>query len=351
MPSGRLAAAVLALTAACSDSTGPGAPPQIVFTSNRDGAYGIYRMNLDGSGVELLAEGTSSLWSVSPKTGEILYSGGQCDTWIMNRDGSGKRRLANPEADPTKKCSYDARWSPDGSRIAFLSNRGNRSIETTHGLYDVYVMNADGSDQHKVSQAVEGEMLQNVGIVGWTNGRVAFQTNGTRDGVNATRSWTVSPTGSNPQRILPEDIDRSPAPSPDGSRFAFIRMVSTGWQIWIVNADGSGARKLTSFTAGNEYLWLPGAPVGRSPVWSPDGSLIAFRRDGAEPGIYVIRPDGSDARRLTFAESATVVGWSPDGSMLMYNRLDDVFVVNVADLGTRNVSVHPATDAGIQWLP
>lgn len=355
MPFRRLAAAVLALSAACSDSTGPGTPPQIVFFSNRDGVPGVYRMSLDGTGVELLIEQTTSssisLSSVSPKTGEILYIGEGCDIWIMNRDATKKRRLVNPEADPAKRCSYDARWSSDGSRIAFLSNRGNRIIETTQGLYDVYIMNADGSDQHKVSQAVESEMLQNVGIIGWANGRVAFQTNGSRNGVSSFRSWTVSPNGSSPQRILPEDIDRSPAPSRDGSRYAFIRMLQTGWQIWIVNADGSGARKLTPFTSGNEYLWLPAAPVGRNPVWSPDGSFIAFRRDGGEPGIYMIRPDGTGVQRLSFTEGASIVGWSPDGSMLMYNQGNDVFVVNVLDLGTRNVSAHPATDAGIQWLP
>ena len=79
-------------------------------------------------------------------------------------------------------------------------------------------------------------------------------------------------------------IVNDPAWSPDGLRIAFVR----GNDIWVMNADGSGQRRLTS-----------GAAHDRAPNWSPDGRTIAFdQRVGSIHEIYVMNADGSGQHRL-----------------------------------------------------
>jgi TolB protein len=79
--------------------------------------------------------------------------------------------------------------------------------------------------------------------------------------------------------------------SPDGSQLAFASTRSGNVDIWVVNADGSGLRQLTTH---------PGAD--QTPTWSPNGALIAFTSDrstGRDPQLYVMNADGGGQRRLT----------------------------------------------------
>jgi TolB protein len=79
--------------------------------------------------------------------------------------------------------------------------------------------------------------------------------------------------------------DSNPVWSPDGRRIAF----ESNWQLWVMNADGSGQLRLTRTRTRN-----------LAPSWSPDGRKIAFesKRDG-QAEIYVMNPDGSGQRNLT----------------------------------------------------
>ena len=80
--------------------------------------------------------------------------------------------------------------------------------------------------------------------------------------------------------------------------------------IWVMNADGSGMHALT--TNGVE---------DNNPVWSPDGSRIAFTnaRDGSDRSVYTMAEDGSDVVRLTYDYMVDFVisDWSPDGTHLL----------------------------------
>jgi dipeptidyl aminopeptidase/acylaminoacyl peptidase len=131
---------------------------KIAFTSERDGNKELYVMNADGSGQTRLTNDAGVVkdpdtdevdenpdWSPDGKT--ILFDtnrDGQYEIYAMNPDGSNQHRVTNHAA-------LDAlpAWSPDGKQIAFTSNRANK------GTRDVWVMNADGSHAHQVTRNVD----------------------------------------------------------------------------------------------------------------------------------------------------------------------------------------------------
>jgi Tol biopolymer transport system component len=177
----------------------------------------------------------------------------------MNADGSELSRLT--DGDPNVDDCQPA-LSPDGTRIAFSSNR--------NANYDIYVMDADGRNVRRLTSAMSDE----------------------------------------------ED----PAWSPDGSRIAFVRgndltlggvayITSCSSEIYVMDADGGKEINLTQGQGGTD------------PAWSPDGKQIAFSsyRNNGNYEIFVMGDDGNDVKQLTFTESAEGdPAWSPDGQFIAY---------------------------------
>lgn len=120
----------------------------------------------------------------------------------------------------------------------------------------------------------------------------------TGDGYNL---WTIRPNGTGLVHLTNGRFDRAPTWSPDSRRVAFLREL----ELWVVNADGTGARRITGGYDAN-------------PAWSPDGSTIAFTRSSGRTGatdIYAIAATGGSIRPLTRTPSISerFPSWSPDG--------------------------------------
>lgn len=99
-------------------------------------------------------------------------------------------------------------------------------------------------------------------------------------------------------------LEQSPAWSPDGSRIAY----SSDGDIYISNSDGKNVKRITRHRA-----------IDVSPTWSPDGRQIAFVSDRTgKPQIYVMGADGSNVRQLTSGDYSTDPSWSPN---LNVNRI------------------------------
>jgi Tol biopolymer transport system component len=138
----------------------------------------------------------------------------------------------------------------------------------------------------------------------------------TRDGDYAI--YAMDADGSREKRLTPSHDSEAhdalyfqiePAYSPDGRLVAFASRRGTSFDLFVMNADGTGTRQLTS-TREND---------GR-PTWSPDGERIAFQR-GDPSHLYVMAADGSSQRRLTGdAAPEAQPAWSPDGEWIAYVR-------------------------------
>jgi TolB protein len=170
---------------------------RILFTSNRDGNNELYVMNADGSGQRNLAPAPSSQefaggWSADGRT--ILFAtdrDGNSEIYAANADGGNPRNLTRH---PLRDGAFAL--SPDGRRIVFATNRDRNRGRDGKVSDELYVMNADGSGQRRLTRTPEFEFPA---------------------------SW-----------------------SPDGSKLAFGRFPSKPrWAFFVMNADGSGVRKVT----------------------------------------------------------------------------------------------------------
>ena len=116
---------------------------------------------------------------------------------------------------------------------------------------------------------------------------------------------------------------------------------------YVMNADGSGLRRLTRMAQVNYSL----------PSWSPDGRKILFvsERDG-NVEVYVMNPDGSGRRNLTrHPGHDSAPSWSPDGRKIVFTTKRDgnfeVYVMNADGSEQRNLTRNPAPDRSPIWSP
>jgi plastocyanin len=138
----------------------------------------------------------------------------------------------------------------------------------------------------------------------------------------------------------------SPVWSPDGTTIAFTSDRDGNEEIYVTDVTGLHPVRLTNNVASD-----------RKPDWSPDGSKIVFfsNRDGNEE-IYVMNADGSNPVRLTYtltAEEDPV--WSPDGQKIVFTRNRggnwDIFTMNADGSNETQLTFHAAYDGQPSWQP
>ena len=135
-------------------------------------------------------------------------------------------------------------------------------------------------------------------------------------------------------------LDDQPAWSPDGERIAFRSMRSGKSDIWVMQADGTGAVNLTAADG-----FIP-EEYNDHPTWSPDGSLIAFSRGfGLGQGLFTVAPDGSGLSPLASVAGSDLLepAWSPDAQLIAYQRRE-------RGSGVRRIEFASATTGEVQYV-
>jgi Tol biopolymer transport system component len=154
-------------------------------------------------------------------------------------------------------------------------------------------------------------------------------------------------SGAATRRTTSRGEDRDPSWSPDGTQLAFSSARDGTPRVFVMNADGTGQRRLTrdGFS-------------GEAPQWSPDGRAIAFvsDRDGARE-LYAINVDGQGLARLAAGIRVTRDPplWSPDSARIVFQMLDgrnyDIGVVRLSDKALTLVAQSPSYDGSYAWSP
>ena len=307
----------------------------IAFISTRDGTTKIYLTAADGSIVAPLTdlEANGPAWS---SDGRTIAFNCAADICAVNVDGSDLINLTNTpwpgisEANPI--------WSPDGEMIAFMRKAGE--------YHDIYVMNADGTNQRKLSSTA----YQNQDPVWSSDGKKLAYMN---EIVNVTSIiYTVNVDGSELVALNdagPENRAFGPAFSPDSQWITFTSYHEGKLEVYKSRPDGSDLTLLTN-----------GASLISAEVqWSPDGLHIAFQshRDGVQfQETYIMRSDGTEQMRLTRHGIVNGIGsWSSDGTRLAFvsrrDGLPEIYVINIDGTQEYNLTNDPEADGGPVWQP
>jgi len=273
---------------------------------------------------------------------QSMRDGGQCDQiYAMRIDGTGVRRISSGEGRTT--CSF---FTPDKTHVIYASTYlGGKTcpprpdfsrgyVWPIYDTYDIFKANPDGSGIRRLTSNPGYDAEATIG----TNGRIVFTS--VRDG--DMEIYSMDAEGGDVKRLTHRvGPDGGPFFSRDGTKIVFRgRTLDPGpelddyktllreglWrptslEIFVMNADGSQLRQVTSLGA-----------ASFAPYFSPDGTKIIFASNTSDPRrrdfeLWLVNVDGTGLERVTWNPSFDGFPmFSPDGRKLVFasNRLQKV---------------------------
>jgi Tol biopolymer transport system component len=238
-------------------------------------------------------------------------SDGFWQTWVANKDLLNQHKLTSKSAD-----SGWAVWKPGGAKLAFDSNRADPDPDDPNAINDVFTMNPNGSGIVKLTHSEDFS-----GDPGWSpdGSKIAYASD-RRNGAERGEIYVMGADGSNVRRVstLPEkaEYDSAPRFSPDGTKLVFTRYRGDPKPaaLFTIRIDGSGLRRLTP--------WSNGAGDAD---WSPGGKKLVFEANpnNCYGDVYTVDSDGQHLKNITDNRCEGGIAdpvWSPDGKKILFGQ-------------------------------
>ena len=292
---------------------------------------------------------TSLLPIQNPPTPSIILPGlivfyserdGNAEIYLMNADGSDQRRLTKNQTN-----EFAPSWSPDGKHIVIETDRDDLNpVECfPNCIWKLYRMNTDGSNWQQLMNLPGSESHAD-----WSpNGeKIVFDADRNSDGKG--EIYILNARGGMPIVVLADNYDnRFPVWSPDGKIIAFSSDRDGNPDIFTVDITSGQFHKVVN-TGLNDYL----------PDWSPNGKQIVFfatKWPNQKQDIFLVNSDGSNLIRLTNTPSIVDEDprWSPDGNKIVFQSDRDgnfdIYIMNPDGSNQQNITHNPAQDYEPNW--
>ena len=336
--------ATVAFAAPILKSDGP--PRLLVASSNLTGNWEIYLVNPDTGVTKNLtdnkARNTDPAWSPDGKRIAFVSDrDGKPRLWVMRADGTDPRLVAKDSVN----CS-GPRWSPDGERIAYKIEYYEN--DPTGGLIPRGNIYCAVLSTGKVTQLTNET---------FRSGQPAWSPNGKKLAYTyyGEGLWTLNTMDADGSRKAKLGPGHEAAWSPDGKRIAFVSLRNgQGFQVFTCDAEFKDVRSLDTLLA---------LVADSFPQWSPDGKTIAFRKQNNNMPtcqVAVVGENGKGYKLLTSDEAYAHPRWSPDGQSLSYGRFHDKAgyfregkpsVLFVSDKDGKNAKELLQGYGGAEWCP
>jgi TolB protein len=263
--------------------------------------YALYVINTDGSEQKILRndpmfELWGPAWSPDGKHIAISFvasSGDTSEIYLLDADGQNPMQLTH-----NGHQNYLPAWSHDGSQIAFVSQQG-KDTQTA----EIYVVDTNGNNERRLTQNDAPEY----GVT-WSpdDRQIAF-------GSKLDGNWQIylmNADGANQHPLTVRADGSAPTWSPDGQSLSLTSERDGSANIYTLTLDGQNQLNVTNDKT-----------VSSNSSWSPDGNKIAFwsERDGM-PSIFVMNQNGSKPINLTNTPGLEALNpsWSPDGKQIIF---------------------------------
>lgn len=255
---------------------------KLAFASDREGVWRIFTVNADGSGLTRLTDSdvTDGNLHWSPDGSRIAFVRHYAvrEVWVMNRDGSNQTRVIDGDW---------PQWSPDGTRLVYNAYRNGNS--------DIFSIGVDGTGEIQVSN---DPLFDGYPLWSPDGSQIVWRTE--RHG--NTELYSANPDGSGTRRLTNTTIFSHPSSfSPDGKLLTVNRCTpapNAVCQIYLLRMDGTGETNISNDPTVSEF----------EAMFSPDGKRLVFQREWttgfpSADDIYIMNPDGSGRRKITDSAS------------------------------------------------
>jgi TolB protein len=310
--------------AGCAPSQRNEIDGKILFQSNRDGNYGLYVINPDGSNQRKIDDFPNRKISPDDSNGFFPSPDGKKIAFSSDRDGNSEIYAIDIDSwiksNLTKNKAHEFwfTWSPDGKQIAFVSSRDTVLARGTW-TNNIYIMDADGANVRRVT--VDNKTNQ-YGELSWSpdgkNLALDMSLHSSQGPVvSLIYLMTLSDAKLTELTSTADAVQGIEAWSPDGKHILYSVSRSMSNNIYVMNADGTNQVALSNDALG----------IVVSASWSPDGNRIVFstlqfqvQDNSRKYYIYTVNADGTNLVTLSKDPSSydTSPSWSPDGKYIVF---------------------------------